>query len=107
LVAQGIEAARQRKEIGNSLEARVRLALPPEDPVHTISRGEVEEFLILSDFDLRGAEGEPAVEVGRTPYPRCERCWRHRPTVGTDLQYPDLCDRCAEVVRTLKVEVGK
>ncbi|MBW0000298.1 MAG: isoleucine--tRNA ligase [Verrucomicrobia bacterium] len=107
LVAQGIEGARQRKEIGNGLEARVRVALPPDDPVHAVNREEVEEFLILSDFDLQTTEGEPAVEVGRTPYRRCERCWRHRPTVGSDPDYPDLCDRCAEVVRTTKVEVGR
>jgi isoleucyl-tRNA synthetase len=107
LVAQGIEAARQRKEIGNALEARVRVALPPDDPVHAINREEIEEFLILSDFDLRTAAGEPAVEVGRTPYPRCERCWRHRPTVGSDADHPDLCDRCAEVVRATRIEVGK
>lgn len=107
LVAQGIEAARQRKEIGNSLEARVRVSLPPNDPVHAIGREEIEEFLILSDFDLRVAEGEPVLEVGRTPYPRCERCWRHRPMVGSDADYLDLCDRCAEVVRRTKVEVGK
>ena len=104
LVAQGIEAARQRKEIGNSLEARVRLTLPPDDPVCTIDRETAEEFLILSDLDLQTAAGEPAVQVGRTPYPRCDRCWRHRSSVGEAPDHPTLCDRCVDVVRRLEVK---
>jgi isoleucyl-tRNA synthetase len=34
---------------------------------------------------------------------RCDRCWRHLPTVGTQAGHPTLCDRCAEVVNELVV----
>jgi isoleucyl-tRNA synthetase len=34
----------------------------------------------------------------RSPHPRCERCWNHRPTVGRYAAHPALCDRCARVV---------
>jgi isoleucyl-tRNA synthetase len=42
--------------------------------------------------------------VHKTPYPRCERCWRHRPAVGLDSTHPTLCDRCAEVVSELAIK---
>ncbi len=103
VVAQAVEAARQRKEIGNALEARVRLALPADDPVHTLPVDEVAEFLILSDLELVATEGEAAVAISRTPYGRCDRCWRHRPKVGSYADHPGLCDRCVDVVRRAEV----
>ena len=101
-VSQAIEAARQRKELGNALEAHVRLQLPEDDPVRSIHPAELEEFLILSDLELAGS-GELAVQVNRTGHRRCGRCWRHRPAVGQFPDHPELCDRCVEVVRMVEV----
>ena len=94
-VAQGIEAQRQEKIIGNALEAHVEVSLPAAY-LPQIDLEEIEEFLILSDLVL--TTGEKNSEVTRTNYVRCERCWRHRPSVGTSAGHPDLCTRCAEVV---------
>ncbi|MBV8142584.1 MAG: isoleucine--tRNA ligase, partial [Verrucomicrobia bacterium] len=98
LVAQSIEGARQQKLIGNALEAHVVLSLPREHRIHQLHSSEVEEFLILSHLDLVATDGESNAVVTRTSYPRCERCWRHRSTVGEQPDHPTLCDRCAEVV---------
>jgi isoleucyl-tRNA synthetase len=104
IVAQSIEFARQQKMIGNALEAHAVLSLPREHRVHQLNLSEVEEFLILSHLDLVATDGESSAVVTKTPYLRCERCWRHRPAVGTLPDYPTLCDRCAEVVGQLGVE---
>jgi isoleucyl-tRNA synthetase len=101
IVAQSIEVARQQKLIGNSLEAHVVLALPREHRVHQLPISDIEEFLILSHLDLVATKSESNAVVTKTPYSRCERCWRHRSTVGTQPDYPTLCDRCAEVVSEL------
>jgi isoleucyl-tRNA synthetase len=100
-VGQALESARQNKIIGNSLEAAVELVLPENDPIHQIAAAEVEEFLILSELRISAGGEHPSATAGRTEYPRCERCWRHRATVGSDPAHPDLCDRCAEVVSAL------
>ena len=64
--------------------------------------GEIEEFLILSHLDLVATDGESnAVVSQNVAYLRCERCWRHKPTVGQQVGHPTLCDRCAEVVSEL------
>ncbi len=103
VVAQSIEIARQQKLIGNALEAHVTLSLPREHPVHRLSRRDVEEFLILSHLDLVATDGASAADVSKTSYLRCDRCWRHLPTVGTQAGHPSLCDRCAEVVSELAI----
>ncbi len=95
LAAQGIEAQRQEKIIGNALEAHVEATVPAAE-LPQIAHDEIEEFLILSDLTL--STGERHSNVTRTSFSRCERCWRHRPTVGSNSNHPDLCARCAEVV---------
>jgi len=47
---------------------------------------------------------EPVVEVidTREKYPVCSRCWKRRPDVGSDTEFPDLSARDAEVLRKLK-----
>jgi isoleucyl-tRNA synthetase len=103
VVAQSIEIARQQKLVGNALEAHVELSLPREHRLRHLSLGEIEEFLILSHLDLVATDGESNAVVSKTSHLRCDRCWRHLPTVGTQVGHPTLCDRCAEVVNELVV----
>jgi isoleucyl-tRNA synthetase len=96
IIGQAIEHARQEKVIGNTLEARVVLN-SDSDVTDKIPKEELEEFFILSDLTIHQAN-EPSASVTKTPYKKCARCWRHRPTVGTSKAHPDLCDRCESVV---------
>jgi isoleucyl-tRNA synthetase len=104
IVSQSIEIARQQKLIGNALEAHVVLSLPREHRLHQLNRSEVEEFLILSHIDLVATDDASGAVVTKTPYQRCDRCWRHKPTVGIAPEYPTLCDRCAAVVSELTLD---
>ena len=67
------------------------------DVTEKIPKEELEEFFILSDLTIQQAK-EAGASVTKTPYGKCARCWRHRPTVGTSKAHPDLCDRCESVV---------
>ena len=96
IIGQAIEHARQEKVIGNTLEARVVLN-SDSDVTEKIPKEELEEFFILSDLTIHRAK-EASASVTKTPYKKCARCWRHRPTVGTSKAHPDLCDRCESVV---------
>ena len=99
IVGQAIEHARQEKVIGNTLEARVVLN-SDSDVTERIPKEELEEFFILSDLTIHRAN-EASASVTKTPYKKCARCWRHRPTVGTSKAHPDLCDRCESVVQSM------
>jgi isoleucyl-tRNA synthetase len=96
IIGPAIEHARQEKLIGNALEARVVLN-SDSDVTTKISKEELEEFFILSDLTIQQTN-EPSASVTKTPYQKCARCWRYRPTVGTSKAHPDLCDRCERVV---------
>ena len=100
VIGQAIERARQEKLIGNTLEARVVLN-SDSDVTEKIDKEELEEFFIVSDLTIHQAK-EASVSVTKTPYKKCARCWRHRPTVGASKAHPDLCDRCESVVTSGK-----
>jgi isoleucyl-tRNA synthetase len=99
VIQQAIEAARQAKQIGSNLEATVKLTLPEVGFGHTIFADvpALQEFFILSDLHLtRGPALAATVEVCTNP--KCERCWRLLPDVGTHAAHPTLCGRCAGAV---------
>jgi isoleucyl-tRNA synthetase len=96
VIGHALERARQEKLIGNALEAAVVLH-SDSDVTTKIDKEELEEFFILSDLTIHQAK-EASASVTKTSFQKCARCWRHRPTVGASKAYPDLCDRCAEVV---------
>ena len=47
-------------------------------------------------FSRRSPDLAATVEVCTNP--KCERCWRLLPDVGTHAAHPTLCGRCAEAV---------
>jgi isoleucyl-tRNA synthetase len=99
VIQQAIEAARQAKLIGSNLEASVQLTLPEAGFQHAVFSDvpALQEFFILSELHLsRGTELAAKVEVCQNP--KCERCWRLLPDVGTHAEHPTLCGRCEEAV---------
>jgi len=111
-VARELEKLRADKRIGSGLDARV--ALHAEGDLLEFLRGHeglLPEILIVSEASV--AEGMPAdatpgtdapgLGIIATPSarPKCGRCWRLLPSVGLDPEHPELCSRCAGVVRAL------
>ncbi len=104
VIAQEIEKARQEKLIGNALEADVTLHVGAAPLRRSLEEREAElaEFFILSELTLDRGNGEADTATLRpTSQPKCDRCWRHRPTVGESAAHPTLCDRCANVVSAM------
>ncbi len=102
VIAQAVEPARQAKQIGNALEGAVTLQLAGEALLKSLKGdiAELEEFFILSDLTIT-AGPETTASIVPTAHQKCARCWRHRPTVGTIAEHPELCERCAKVVAAL------
>jgi len=99
LIAQQVENARKAKTIGNALEAAITLEIA--DPALCQEwqgrESELEELFIVSDLRL-AAGPETRATLVPTQAPKCARCWRHRVSVGSDPEHPDLCERCAHGV---------
>jgi isoleucyl-tRNA synthetase len=90
-VTECIEPLRREKTIGSSLEARIRYPDLELDLAEE-SLADLAEIYIVSE--VMPGEGE-GIEVTRTDYLKCGRCWRHLPEVADD---GALCARCEEVV---------
>jgi len=100
-----LEDARQKKLIGNSLEAKLKIGLDSKS-YQTLSNldGELKEALLVSEIDLSlkdGMDGEFDIEVIPLEYKKCERCWMYSKSVGENKDHPDLCERCVSVIESL------
>ncbi|MDR6857992.1 isoleucine--tRNA ligase [Variovorax guangxiensis] len=93
-VNKEIENVRAAGQVGSSLQANVKLAVPAEDHALLASLGEDLKFvLITSVVDLDQSEAL-AVQVTPSTATKCERCWHWRDDVGHDPAHPSLCSRC-------------
>ncbi|NMT65510.1 isoleucine--tRNA ligase [Marinobacter orientalis] len=104
-VNKRLEEARGRGEIKGSLSAEVTLYCDGDLANDLNYLGEELRFVLITSE----ATVKPASEAGDaeqtsheglwvkvTPasYAKCERCWHHRPDVGQNEKYSDLCGRC-------------
>ncbi len=99
-VLKALEAARNGKQIGGSLEAHVLITAP--DPAFSILRrqeADLRALLIVSGVTLEQAQPGNGVaglivEVRRAAGSKCERCWNYSTHVGNHPTYPTACERC-------------
>ncbi|MGQ9511606.1 isoleucine--tRNA ligase [Thermodesulfitimonas sp.] len=113
-VLEALERARQEKHIGDSLEARVELYAGDElQEFLQKAVAELKMICIVSDLAVvpsgslpadGAVRGDLVVRVTRAPGAKCARCWMYSESVGTSPEYPDICARCAGVVRGLFAE---
>ena len=94
-----LEQARAAKTIGKSLEAEVDLTVPAEDAFLTeMDSAMLADLLIVSQVRVEVGDAL-TVAVRPANGAKCLRCWKVLPTVGSDAQHPELCPRCAAVVK--------
>jgi isoleucyl-tRNA synthetase len=104
-VLKQLELARAAKEIGSSLEARVKISAPKENVARLRAYeeqgppfpGNLANLFIVSRVDLAESDGELRVQVSSAPGVKCERCWTYSEKVGR-LAHPGLCERCTAVL---------
>ena len=96
-ISQAIESAQKNGALSGTLEARIDVQVPAGSPALALANSELEEIFILSDLRLKeGAEA--SVEISKTPFVKCERCWRHREEVAA---HGTLCARCSQAVESV------
>ncbi len=96
-----LEEARQRKEIGSSLEASVLVT--GNDAVLRRFESFLPELFIVSTAELQDGP-ETKFEIRKASGEKCARCWQIRSDVGSNLVYPGVCARCAAVLDQLLAE---
>jgi isoleucyl-tRNA synthetase len=112
-VNKALELKRQEKFIGNSLEAKVTLYVNDENynilkdyraylpTLFIVSSAEVLKGATSPDESHRGQTFDGlAITIEKAEGKKCSRCWNWRITTGKYEGFPDLCDRCYEVLQS-------
>jgi len=101
LALSELEKARQAKQIGKALEAK--LTFSGSSPALTAVQADLEslrELLNVSQLEIQlGGEGAATVLVGKAAGQKCERCWHWEPEVGSIPEHPTICARCVKAVQ--------
>jgi isoleucyl-tRNA synthetase len=103
-VLKELEIARESKLIGNSLEAHVRLKVPPslKDILNKYA-DELSSLFIVSSVEVEfHSETELGIRISKAEGEKCQRCWNYSPYVGTNEKFPVFCKRCENVVKEIE-----
>ncbi len=116
VVNKALEIARNEDLIRHPLEARVTVYADKnhlkllkhyikELPyIFITSQANLEEFdkagsdAVSDEETIKGIKVKVTKALGK----KCQRCWMYSETVGRDKEFPDVCERCARVLRKLK-----
>lgn len=111
-VSKALEVARSEKIIGHSLDAAVTLSVP-DGLLETLGPTveELRAIFIVSKVSIVSAgalEGayqstkipDLSIRIDRAIGEKCERCWVHDPSVGSDETHKTICSRCIEALKT-------
>ncbi|MCP4745384.1 MAG: isoleucine--tRNA ligase [Desulfobacteraceae bacterium] len=112
-VTKALEQARAAKTIGHSLDAAVTIGL--EDSFYQILSPYVRDLrsiMIVSKVDIQHGELDDAfdqtemegvsIRVEKASGGKCERCWVHDLSVGSQPKHPAICHRCHDALAAMK-----
>ncbi len=102
-VLKELEIAREKKLVGNSLEASVNLEVPEKsEKLLKKYEKELSSLFIVSEVTFVSTSNhELKASVSKAAGEKCHRCWNYSTSVGADKEYPLFCQRCRSVVEGL------
>jgi len=114
-VTKKLEEARAQKLIGHPLDASVTISAGGDayDALQPYV-DELRSFLIVSQAALlkddgdEGASGGSGVagvriQVDAAVGEKCERCWMHEVSVGSNKEQPTVCRRCQDALAQINI----
>jgi isoleucyl-tRNA synthetase len=102
-VLLALEPLRKDKIIGSNQESTVTIRCGADDAA-ALEKFGLKNFAalcIVSVVNLEKSEGPTQVIAQKSPHAKCQRCWNWWPSVGSDPQHPDVCQRCAATLKQM------
>jgi isoleucyl-tRNA synthetase len=107
-VLKALEEARNAKQIGSSLEAKVVLTADAETTRFLLDYYEQLRYIfIVSQVEVHEGERNAdtlvriSVNVQKADGEKCERCWNYSIHVGEFDRFPTVCERCNEALAAI------
>lgn len=99
LALPALERARQAKELGKALEAKVTLTGPASALKDAADLAEpLRELLNVSQLELKAGGDALSVTISKAAGQKCERCWHWETDVASTAAHPTLCGRCVKAI---------
>ncbi|MBN2271111.1 MAG: class I tRNA ligase family protein, partial [Sedimentisphaerales bacterium] len=99
-VLRVLEGLRRDKIIASNQEASVTINCDNET-AELLNEFELEQFAalcIVSEVKLQPSTDGTSVAAHKSEHKKCQRCWNYWPSVASNSEHPDLCERCVSVV---------
>jgi isoleucyl-tRNA synthetase len=108
-VFKEIEVAREQKKFGDPLELEVHLELTGESYDLVSNNLDLfKEILVVSGIVVKLGQGdEEGITVEKSSGNKCPRCWNWFTEDTSKNKYPELCPRCAEVVKEMTIDAAE
>ncbi len=102
---KSLEEARQAKQIGKALDARLVLEVPQTmSALMERYRDSLKELLNVSQVEvLIGPSQQVIATTLLADGTKCERCWNYSVHVGEDWRWPTVCERCSAALDQMGV----
>ena len=111
-VTRALELARKDKLIGHSLDASITLELPDDLKSLLVPyMNELHSIFIVSSVKPATLDGDDyysseeiqglKIKIESSSDEKCERCWVHDSTVGSNHDHPGICGRCYEALNQM------
>ncbi|MGI8882885.1 MAG: isoleucine--tRNA ligase [Pyrinomonadaceae bacterium] len=101
-VLKSLEEARNAKQIGSSLEAKVILTTDKDTTMFLLPFYEDLRYIFIAS-QVEVHQGDKfAVEIQKAHGAKCERCWNYSARVGESEKYPTVCERCAAALAEIE-----
>ncbi|MEO6590387.1 MAG: class I tRNA ligase family protein, partial [Pyrinomonadaceae bacterium] len=102
-VLKKLEEARNAKQIGSSLEAKVILKVDKETAMFLMSYYENLHYIfIVSQTEIHEESENFGIEIQKAHGEKCERCWNYSARVGESEKYPTVCERCVAALNEIE-----
>jgi isoleucyl-tRNA synthetase len=110
-VLRALEQARNAKQIGGALEAKVELRakaglleLLKKHAAQLPALFIVSQVAVLPAYPAEGHDGAEAlaVKIARAEGKKCERCWNYSVHVSENSRYPTVCERCSAALAEIE-----
>ncbi len=102
-VLKAIEEERIEKRIAGSLECEVTLSTNDKKEYKFLEKylKDLQSVFIVSGVKLKFSveKSFKGITIERAEGKKCIRCWNYSLSVGRDILYPELCERCLELVK--------
>ena len=96
--AKVLEEKRKNKVIGHSLDADVKITVTKDIfEAIKINKVDLSSIFIVSNVEIKEGN-EVLIDVEKSTFNKCARCWQYKKEVGTIKNNEGLCKRCSEAI---------